>query len=250
MKYCISVTAVFLAAMLLAPSASQANVVTVSLVVDSNSVLSSNWTAGNLVEVVVQATSDGGSGQGFAGADFGSGGFKISVDGNCLKIHDVKFNGTIQVDTESSATSFDGLLGYVKADDLWAYDEFTDFVKPDPNDTRNIILTDTSIRAIPSAVLGQYDLGRSAPVDFLHIVLEVQSGFAPNSSTPVTFYGQMVAYGVDQDDIRSNLFGTTGGDTNTGSFTVTNLPEPASIALLLMGSLWLPARRRLKHYKS
>lgn len=244
MKSFIGVTACILAVTLSTSSASQAATVTVALTVDPSSTLSDYWTAGDLVEVTVRASSDGGSGQGFSGADLGSGSFGVTVDGTSLKIHDVKFNGTVQVDTESSATSFDGLLGYVKADDTWVYDEFTDFVKPDPNDTRNIILTDTRMRAIPSAILGQYDLGRGTPADFVHIVFEVQAGFASNSSSAVTFYGQMGAYGVAQQDIASNIFGTVGGDVNSGSFSVTNLPEPATVGVLLVGLVSLLTRRR------
>ncbi len=250
MKFYVHGAVSLLTVTLLALSTSQANVVTVSLAVDPSSVLSSNWTTGDLVEVVVQATSNGEPNQGFAGADLGSGSFGITVDGNDLRVRDVKFSGTMQVDTESLATSLNGMGGYVKADDMWVFDNFTDFVKPDPNDSRDIILTDTRIRAIPSAVIGQLNLGRGAPVDFLHIVLEVQAGLVPNSSAYVTFYGQMGAFGAAQEDIRSNLFGTINGDVNTGSFAVTNLPEPASVALLLAGSLLWSVRRRLKSRKS
>jgi hypothetical protein len=241
----------FLAVTLFAPASSQADTVTVSLIVDPNSVISHDWNAGDLVEVTVQATSDGDPNQGFAGGDFGSGSFGISVDANCLKLHDVKAFVTIQVDTQTNANTFNGLWpasGYLKANDTWVYDYFTDFLDLDPNSpgVTNIILTDTLMRTIPSVVLGELNLGRGTPVDFLHIVLEVQAGLTPNSSTSVTFYGQMGALGVAQEDIDSNMFGSIGGDVNTGSFSVANVPEPASVALLLAGSLLLSARRRLR----
>lgn len=244
MKWSVCGAAALAALTLVALSPTSAATVTVSLIAGPTSELSGEWTAGNLLEIVVQATSDGASGQGFSGADFGSGGFGITVDGAKLKIHDVLFNGTLQVDTEASATSFNNVLGYLKADDTWVYDEFTDFIPPAPPDTRNIILTDTSMRAIASAVLGEYDLGRAAPADFLHIVLEVQAGFTPNSTAGVTFYGQMGAFGVAQADIRSNIFGTIGNDINTGTLALTNLPEPASVVLVLIGCAALSARRR------
>lgn len=221
---------------------SQASTVTVSLVTSPGTVLSAQWAPGSLIEINVQATSDGGAGQGFAGGDFGRVGHSISVDGTCLKIHDITM-GAMQVDTESLANGLNGVAGYSKAGDSWAYDKFSDFTLPDTSDPRNVIMTNTSMRIIPSAVTGQLDLGRGAAVNFLHLVLEVQPGFTSGMTSMVTFYGQVGAFNVAQPDVRSNLFGSLGGDTNTGTLTLTQTPEPVSALLMLCGGLGLLSRR-------
>ncbi len=251
MRRFVSAVAVYmLAAVVFGPATGQAAIVTVALDVDPNSATSGSYTTGDLVEVTVRASSDGASGQGFSGGDFGSGSYGVSVDGTYLKIHDILFLSG-QVDTEADANNYNGTLSYFKADDTWVYNEFTDFVAPDPNLPDNIILTDTSMRVIPAAHLSAgFDLGRTAPIEFIHIVLEVQAGLTPNTSSAVTFYGQMGAYGVaSQKDIHAVIFGSASSDPNnpdiaSGSFDITNIPEPASLALLLAGSAVLAARRR------
>jgi hypothetical protein len=231
------------AAFLVGTPAAQATTVTISLDVSSGTPTSGNWSAGTLVPIIITAESDGSAAQdeGVYGADFQSSDFGITVaDTGKVKVHDVLYAASVQVDKESDATSYDGNFGYVKADDTWVYEEFErllyDAEMADGSFEATARLKDTD----------QTDLGIGAPVDFAYLVLEVQSGFLPGQSTSVTFKGQViVAGGFPEENTRADIFGTTSGSAvGEGSFTLTNIPEPATGVLVLVGLGALLRRRR------
>jgi len=220
-----------------------AEATTISLDVSPATPTTGMWSAGDLIEVVITASSDGAANQGFAGADFKSGDYALSVlDPTRLKIHDVlvahPIQGGIQIDTESDAALWDGAYGYVKADDCWVYDGYADFLG-------DVVMSESSFEAVASAPIGaDQSAGVASPVSFVHLVLEVQGGFSPGESSSVRFYGHVAAYNTEELETSSVIFGTPGGAINSGNFNVTIIPDPATGLVLLAGGAVAALRRR------
>jgi hypothetical protein len=196
-----------------------------------------NWGPGSLVEMTILGSTDGGPNQGFSGADFRTDALGIRVlDPTRLHIHDVKAFGSFQVDTESDAETYEGTAGsgYVKSEDSWAYDEYSVF-------QGSVDMTDTTFEAVAMCDLQQYGDGLGTggvPVEFLHIVLEIQGDWPMGASSAVEFYGQVGAYNQPEEETGSIIFGSQldpPGSVNMGQFTLTRVPEPSTVLLLLSG---------------
>lgn len=221
----------------------QASITTITLDVDPSTPTSGNWSTGDLVEIIIRASSSGDPGQGFSGADFLTDFRGIFVDTGKVKIHDILYflgETGIQVDTEENADLYNGYGGYSMAGDTWVYDDFPDF-------TGDVIMEAGSFEAIVMSSGDDLDLGIDGqPVNFLHVVFEIQSGFDVGESTDVTYTGQLGAYGQEiGDEVWSDIFGEfTQSDDATGSFSLTLTPEPTTALLLLVGMAATVVRRK------
>lgn len=185
------------------------------------------WAEGELIEITLQISVDGQPSQGFSGADFRGAGRGIAVDTNYLKIHDVMFT-TMQVDTEELAVALNPMPGYAMADDTWWYDwhnpasaaigpvDFTGSVDFAADGSRV-----EAVAGLP--VEAGFQQGLSEPINYLHLVLEVQPGLAePWISTEISFTGQLASYdlaGPNQVNIFGNL-SVLGQDVGSGSFSL------------------------------
>lgn len=215
----------------------------VSLDVNPATPTSGSWNAGDLIEIILQVAVDGQTDQGFSGSDFKGDGRGLTVDTNYVRIRDVLFNSTLQVDVEDSAAAFDGVAGYEMDNDTWWYGPFTDFAG-------TVDFTDASLEAVVGAPTeAGFQLGLSGPINYLHLILEVQPGMTVvGASTEVTFVGQLVSYdlaGPNQTSVFGNL-SPLGSDMGSGSFTLTNVPEPYAGVIMLVGVLALLRRRRIR----
>jgi hypothetical protein len=205
-----------------------------------------DWGPGSLVEIIILASTDGASNQGFSGADFLTGDLGIRVlDPTRLHIHDVRAFGTFQVDTETDAANYQGTGGseYLMAEDTWVYDEFAVF-------QGSVDMTDTTFEAVARCDLQTYGDGLGTggiPVEFLHVVLEIQGDWAMGEMSLLEFYGQVGAYNQPEEQTGSIIFGSRSdppGSVNTGRLLLTRVPEPCTAVLLLTGLAALLGRRR------
>jgi len=156
-------------------------------------------------------------------------------------IHDIygwRYHGDIdqdvfeQIDKAGDAqyangkSSPPGYPTYYKSQDTWVYDSLASFLG-------SVDMAPSSFEAIARLPLGgDSSLGTVTPVSFLQLVLEVQPGLVCGGSANVTFRGELVAFDVPQEQTTSMVFGSQGQE---GSFTLTNTPEPATTAMLLVG---------------
>ena len=120
------------------------------------------------------------------------------------------FNVTVHEDTLSDATTYDGILGYVKATDTWYYDDH--FCECAPN---LIDIQGTSVITISSLGSIAADLFESA--DMIQFVV--------TSGTTINWVGVLSYDGADTPVEGS-------------------IPEPITLALLVMGSAGIVTRRR------
>lgn len=226
--------------LLLACSVASATNITIDL--EDPAAATGEWSAGDLIRLVVTIESDGASNQGISLVDFKTDAYSLSVmDSTKLHVRDVLLAhptlGDTQIDAESDASLWDGLYGYSKADDTWVYDEFADFLG-------SVDVSDTSFEAVANTPLELGSgLGTGGPMDFLYLVLEVQPGFGLDESAQVELFCEVAAYNTDKSATSSVVFGSQGSAENSGRFTVTNIPEPTTAILLAAGLAGLLRRR-------
>lgn len=255
MNRCSRRTQVLLLVLALVSTATVANATLITLQVSPTTPTQGTWAPMELVEVLIIAYSDGLSNQGLSGADFRTDDLAISVlDPTRLKIWDVwgthPVDGLVQVDTEEDAELLDVLdPSYEMDEDTWVYDEFTDFVyevTDPPPENVPVMMTETTFEAVADGCqwAGEGMGTGGTPVELVHLVLQIQPGFSVGESSLVKFYGQVAAYGTDEVDTTSDIFGRPGPATNWGTFEIEIIPEPAALGLLLTGMGVLLWRRK------
>jgi uncharacterized protein (TIGR03382 family) len=172
------------------------------------------WSAGDSIQFVITAESDGASNQGFDSCDLYLYGHGMTVDPTLVKITNV----TVAAD-------------------------FTDYLyDPDISADGSEFNVITGVDPIG----GDQSLGTDGPVDFMTVTLEVQSGFTPGSTADVTFDAQVSIFNDTQPStLSTDFFGTlSSDDENVGTIELTNLPEPVTAVVLLAGLGALLRRRK------